>query len=241
MLRKHGRWGAALFVAALLGGCVSLDRRDWTASDSGSGGMFRAAYGGGRSANQVAAAGPSDTVQRVRGVEAPREPLQVEPGNVWPQEEAPRATLANPDAALRGVPPWRPGEGRSGRDLPIDERPGGQLVPPRADAPPVDEQGPRAQRRRRGASSPPPPPIAQPAPSRLEVLPASPEATAPPPRRTDGRMVLTPGGPVTTTGGTERVQGYVGPGGGGGVIHRDGGVTTIAPSGGVPQSFPTPR
>jgi hypothetical protein len=238
MLRKFGQKGAALLsLAALLGGCTSLfDSRDWTVADSGSGGMFRAAWGGMRSDRPEA----SDTIQRLRGIETPREPLQLEPGNVWPVEEAPRATLANPDAALRGVPPYRPGESRSGRDLPIDERPGGPSVPPRADATPED-QGPRAQRRRRGASSPPPPPLFQPEPERAGVLPVPPGAYAPPAPRTDGRVVLTPGGPVVTTGGTDRIQSFTTPGGGSGVIHRDGGVTTVSPSGGIPQTFPTPR
>ena len=75
----------------------------------------------------------------------------------------------------------------------------------------------------------------------MEVLPVPPGANAPPARRSDGQVVLTPGGPVTTTGGTDRVQGFVGPGGQSGVIHRDGGVTTVVPSGGMPQTFPTPR
>jgi hypothetical protein len=48
----------------------------------------------------------SSTVQRVRagGGSAGLEPLQPEEGNVWPPEEGPRATLANPDEALRGIP-----------------------------------------------------------------------------------------------------------------------------------------
>jgi hypothetical protein len=238
MLRKHGQRGAALVLAALLGGCTSLDGRDWTVADSGSGGMFRAAWGGMRPDRPGTE--PSDTIQRIRGVEGPREPLQVEPGNVWPAEEAPRATLANPDAALRGVPPYRPGEPRSPERLRGDD----PAVPPRADAgpsPAVEERGPRAQRRRRGASSPPPPSFAQPAPDRLEALPVTPGANAPPPRRSDGQVVVTPGGPVVTTGGTDRVQSFTTPGGGGGTIIRDGGVTTVVPSGGIPQTFPTPR
>ncbi|MCX7931003.1 MAG: hypothetical protein N2588_00470 [Rhodovarius sp.] len=51
------------------------------------------------------------TVQRVRGGPAipGEEPLQEEPGNVWPEEEGPRATLANPEEVLRGGPlPLRP-------------------------------------------------------------------------------------------------------------------------------------
>lgn len=233
---SHGfeRKGAVLLaLVALLGGCTSLDRRDWTVADSGSGRMFGAVWGGMRS-DRVEA---SDTIQRVRGVETPREPLQLEPGNVWPAEEAPRATLANPDAALRGVPPYRPGEARDPARLRDDD--GRMRDPePRADAAPADLRPPP---RRRGASSPPPPPPLQPEPSRVEVLPVPPGGNASPSRRSDGQVVLTPGGPVVTSGGTDRVQGFTTPGGGGGVIHRDGGVTTVSPSGGIPQTFPTPR
>ena len=50
---------------------------------------------------------PSDslTVQRIRGGASPQETLRPEPGDVWPREAGPRATLANPEEALRGVPP----------------------------------------------------------------------------------------------------------------------------------------
>lgn len=48
-----------------------------------------------------------DRVRRGAGVAAD-EPLRQEPGNVWPAAEGPRATLANPDEALRGVPAYRP-------------------------------------------------------------------------------------------------------------------------------------
>jgi hypothetical protein len=208
-------------------------------ADSGSGGMFRAAWGGMRSDRPE----DSDTIRRVRGMDVPVEPLQVEPGSVWPVEEAPRATLANPDAALRGVPAYRPGEARSPDRLWEREDRQSRDLPPRADGMPSPEDGRPAPPppRRRGASSPPPPPLVQPAPERVEVLPVPPGANAPPARRSDGQVILTPRGPVTTTGGTDRVQGFVAPGGGSGVIHRDGGVTTVIPSGGAPETFPTPR
>jgi hypothetical protein len=47
------------------------------------------------------------TVERVRGgpAVAAEEPLRPEPGNVWPAAEGPRATLANPEEALRGIAP----------------------------------------------------------------------------------------------------------------------------------------
>jgi hypothetical protein len=237
MLRKHGRNGAAsLALAALLGGCTTFDGRDWAVADGSSGGLFRAAWGG-KAADRVE---DSDTIRRVRGVEAQVEPLRVEPGSVWPVEEAPRATLANPDAALRGVPAYRPGEPRDGSRL-WDDDSRRRDAAPRADAVPPAEPRPLEQRRRRGGSSPPPPLIEPYEPERVQVLPVPPGGNAPPPRRSDGQVVLTPGGPVVTSGGTDRIQSFTTPGGGGGVIHRDGGFTTITPSGGMPQTFPTPR
>lgn len=45
------------------------------------------------------------TIQRLRsGPVADAPVLTVEPGNVWPEQEGQRATLADPDAALRGLP-----------------------------------------------------------------------------------------------------------------------------------------
>ena len=56
-----------------------------------------------------------------------------------------------------------------------------------------------------------------------------------PPPRADGRVVLTPSGPVVTSGGTDRVQGYTAPGGETGVVVRDGNTTTVIPQGGMPR------
>ena len=242
MQREFGRGAALLALATLLGGCGDWVRPALTPeADAGFGAAFLLPW----SKPRPVVVADSYTVRRFGGAEGlpVEEHLQVEPGNVWPAEEAPRATLANPDAALRGVPPYRPGEPRNPERLrgeddgrQRDLAPGADAMPP----PAVEEQGPRAQRRR-GASSPPPSPLAQPAPERLEVLPVPPGANAPPPRRADGQVVLTPNGPVVTSGGTDRIQSFTTPGGGGGVIHRDGGFTTVVPSGGPPQTFPTPR
>ncbi|CAA9269344.1 MAG: hypothetical protein AVDCRST_MAG08-3106 [uncultured Acetobacteraceae bacterium] len=238
MQRDFGQLGAALALVGLLGGCSWVNPALTTEADSGFGSLFYAPW----SRSQAVTLADSYTVRRIRGAEADpaEERLQLEPGNVWPVEEAPRATLANPDAALRGIPAWRPGEGRSIRDLPVDERPGGPFVPPRADATPPAEPRPLELRRRRDSYSAPPP-IVQPDPDRVQVLPVPPGGNAPPARRSDGQVVLTPGGPVVTSGGNDRIQSFTTPGGGVGTIHRDGGVTTITPSGGFPQTFPTPR
>lgn len=223
MRRLYGvRTAAAPGMLALLlalGGCQST-------TGQFADGLFAAPWGGMRPT--APAGGDSLTIARVRGaapVAPVAEPLQPEPGNVWPAEEAPRATLANPDAALRGIPTYRPSETR-----PLDS-----LSPP--------EPGPISRglpSRPRGSSSPPPlalpdlPQAAAPLP-RLQPLPE------PPPRRADGRVVLTPQGPVVTSGGTDRVQSFTVPGGGSGIITRDGpNATVIGPDGRV-QTVPAPR
>jgi hypothetical protein len=150
MLWNDGRRRAApvLVLATLLGGC--LDSRDWTVADAGSGGAFRAAWGGMRSDRPA----DSETVRRVRGMDVPLEPLQVEPGSVWPVEEAPRATLANPDAALRGVPPYRPDEPRSPERLWERENRPRDLAPRAEGMPPVEDVRPVPPPRRRRRPSP---------------------------------------------------------------------------------------
>jgi hypothetical protein len=148
------------------------------------------------------------TVQRVRGQRPEVETLQPEEGAIQPLEEAPRATLANPEEALRGIPenPFRP-----------------------AQTPPVT---------RRGSSSPPP------APFERELPAAQPLFTPPPPvagsGRSDGQVIPTPSGPVTTTGGVGNTRSTISPQGSGLAI-QDGPTTTIIGPGGRVQVVPTPR
>ncbi|MBX9697818.1 MAG: hypothetical protein K2X74_00220, partial [Acetobacteraceae bacterium] len=73
------------------------------------------------------------TIQRVALGAPPGSSLQSEPGDVWPGPLPPRATLANPDAALSGIPAYDP-VGR--RD------PTAGLVPPPAVPP---RSGPQAR------------------------------------------------------------------------------------------------
>lgn len=226
-MRRIGQWtGLGLALAVMLGGCGTGQGAFSTEADSGThaGGLFGAAWGGKR----PTVLGNSLTIARVRGDTAyPAAPLLTEPGDVWPAEEAPRATLANPDAALRGIPDYQPNERRT---LDRSTEPG----PERSTSRGVPNQ------LRGGASAPLPPleqpDLRQPAVTQPRVLPPP-----PPPPRADGQTILTPQGPVTTSGGTNRVQTYTVPGGGSGIIQRDDGFSTISPSGGMPQTFPTPR
>ncbi|MDB5415512.1 MAG: hypothetical protein JWR10_3847, partial [Rubritepida sp.] len=87
-----------LSLGAALSGCSALSAVTGHYSDS-----FGPNWGGMSSETSA----DSLTVQRIRNRgpgEAPS-PLTPEPGDVWPREEGPRATLANPDEALRGVRP----------------------------------------------------------------------------------------------------------------------------------------
>ncbi|WP_421992417.1 hypothetical protein [Roseococcus sp.] len=156
---------------------------------------------------------PTDslTVQRIqnRGTAEVLPALRTEPGDVWPREEAPRATLANPEEALRGF--------RTGEEIPPPRRARGSAAP----ADPV-------------VTGIPPQPAFDPPPA----LPPRANRTDAP--RVDGQTIFTPQGPVTTTGGSSRVQTTISPQGSG-VAIRDGNTTTIIGPGGDVQQVPTPR
>ena len=163
----------------------------------------------------------SATIGRLRG-EGPDGHLLPESGNVWPGPLPPRTTLANPDAALRGVPDYNPGANPGA--------PASSLAPTSSLPPPGPSRGLPTTGR---ATAPPPVMQSTQAPT-LYVPPSAPAETAPP--REDGRVILTPNGPVVTTGGTGRVQSFVSPGGQSGIVTRDGPFTTVTPIGGTPQT-----
>lgn len=95
------RAAALLTATVALAGCNSVESRiaGVQGNLSGTYDRFGPNWGGMRPAV------PTDslTVQRIRGAADPLQPLRPEPGDVWPAEEGPRATLANPEEALRGV------------------------------------------------------------------------------------------------------------------------------------------
>lgn len=217
----RGSWQGAMPVLALLGALGACTAGDIPPTEAARP-LLRPSWGTMVPANPE---GAGTTVARVRLAQVPDAVLEPEPGNVWPAEEAPRATLANPDAALRGIPEYR-GPG-GGTPPPLD---------PRESARP----DPAASRVARGSSSPPPPPP-------LPFDPDRPRAAIPPPPppinsgRVDGRVLATPQGPAVTTGGTTRTQSYLGPSGTPGVAQSSGGVTTLFGADGTIQQVPTPR
>jgi hypothetical protein len=95
------RAAALLTATVAVAGCNSVESgiASVQGSLSGTYDRFGPSWGGMRPAMPT----ESLTVQRIRGQADPLEPLRPEPGDVWPVEEGPRATLANPEEALRGV------------------------------------------------------------------------------------------------------------------------------------------
>lgn len=188
------------------------------------------------------------TVRRVMGTPNEVAPLVPEPGNVWPAEEAPRATLQNPDAAT--VPPGERSrsEGleraRQQRGATPEEGPApsstraGPAVPPEA-APNPRAPVPGTVRPRRYGSEPALPPLDPPPVPRAGVPRG--EYPSPPEPRVEGQVLPVPGGaPATITGGAGSIQTYTQPGVGSGTAIRQGGTTTlIAPNGGI-QVVPNP-
>lgn len=171
------------------------------------------------------------TVERVALGVPPGSTLLPEAGDVWPGPLPPRATLANPDAALSGIPAYAPATGR--RDDTSDMAP----PPPRPVAGP-----PRGLPR--GSSSPPPPAMVTIPPDpreRIGLVPAPPTPPGIPavPPRADGQVIHTPNGPVVTSGGTDRIQSFNVPGGGTGTAIRDGNTTTLIGPGSRIQTIPT--
>ncbi len=150
---------SALGMAVLLSGCATYDN---VTSSIGAGasaafegvvnlGEGVAPWGGTRPASP----GDSLTVQRVRGGPASGEPLLPEPGNVWPEPEAPRATLMNPDQALRGISNYptpgalsepAPRRGAGGPQVPAPGEAAPVVPAPQSALPPLAPLPPAAQR-----------------------------------------------------------------------------------------------
>ncbi|RVT92296.1 hypothetical protein EOD42_18975 [Rhodovarius crocodyli] len=118
-----------LALALALSACAPADRVISGTFDSVAtfGGRVGAPWGGSRPAN---IAPESLTAARVRqgGGAGGSEQLTEEPGNVWPAAEGPRATLANPDEALRGVPAYRPESGVGPVQVPTGRRGSGAAL-----------------------------------------------------------------------------------------------------------------
>jgi hypothetical protein len=224
---------AALALAALLPGCAAWNDATYgvAAAIADTGGRIGAPWG----TMTPGAPEATPTMTRVMAAAPPSSTLQVEAGNVWPGPAAPRATLANPDAALRGIPEHASTAGR-GNTPALGDLPPPQALPP----------GPAARglpAARRGSSTQPglldqPVPGGEAALPPRQALPPVP-AIPPPLSRADGQVIQTPSGPVVTTGGTGQVQSFTTPGGGAGTAVRQGNNTLLIGPDGRVQSVPT--
>lgn len=220
---------AMLGLGLLLGGCTWFDNTTGKVADgfSSAGERIHAPWGGSRPTMPE----ESLTIARLSGAPVQIAPLTPEAGDVWPVPEAPRSTLANPDAAMRGIPTYRPG------DFDRPSAPAGRSEWQPTDPP---NPAPLPPGLRSGASAPPPQQrLAEPPQPRFAAPPAP--DNGPVPRRADGRIILTPQGAAVTSGGTDRVQSYSAPGGGGGTAVIDGNTTTLFDPSGRVQTVPTPR
>ena len=210
------RLASVLLLGLALPGCSRVENGIASMTDglTSFSGRYGPSWGGMRPPT------PEDslTVQRIRS--GPRAgagedaTLRTEPGDLWPTEDTPRATLANPDEALRGIPNLR-----------------GSMSDPATEA------------RRRGSSTPPDllrPPQASPA---NVVQPSVPIPEAPPrPFRADSPagVIDTPSGPLPTTNRTGNVSTTLSPQGSGTAIQRDNTTTIFRPDGNIDQVL-TPR
>lgn len=216
-MRRIGMRAAQVAVLGggmLLGGCTWFDSATTGMTDgiSRAGERIGAPWGGSRPLPQQG----STTIARLTGAPVQMAPLRTEDGDVWPVPEGPRSTLANPDAAMRNIPEYRPGD---------YERPRGNLPPGLT-----------------GTSSPPPPPRQLPnEPVPRSTAPALPNVNAPPPRSLEGQVIQTPQGPAVLGPGTDRVRSYTIPGGGTGTAVFDGNNATLTNPGAPTQVVPAPR
>ncbi len=215
--------GPVLGMAMLLAGCSAYDQSTAWVNRRTSSVFEGVAWAGDKAwapwgSTRPVAPGAGQTVQRVFGDGAVSPPLMPEDGNVWPEREAPRATLMNPDQALRGIPSYAP------------------TVPSPT---PAEAEQPASRSQRRGSGGPfvpaPANPPAAPGPQSAAPSPAALSAVAAPAL---GQAM--PGGitPATSTG---NVATFNEPGRGTGTVTRDGNSVIISRPGETPVMQPAPR
>jgi hypothetical protein len=163
----------------------------------------------------------SENVRRVRGLDPAIQPLEVEPGNVWPKFDTRDPTLEdvanNPGREdARGFEPTSVSGGRPG--LPAHRQP----VPARGSSTPPGSAQPNGLNIPSPSLSPPPP-----------------TANAPKP---PGGVINTPDGPAVDTGGTNGYRTLNTPAGPGAIVVPNGnGTSTVIRPDGTVQTIPTPR
>lgn len=138
------------------------------------------------------------------------------------------------------VPPLLPQAGGNVWPTAADEGPRGTLSNPDEGLRP-DDQPARPLPPRRGSGTPPPMPPLTDATDGLRQPGVPPAPIYPPLPRTTGRVIPTPQGPVTTTGGGPGYSTYSTPEGATGIAIPQGGTTTLMDADGRVRQVPTPR
>lgn len=180
-------------------------------------------FTGGHDPNRPVSDG--ENVQRVLGRATEVEPLNTEPGDIWPGPLPPAPTLKDLEASGGLTPqPQAPAPGSPRRNN---------------GAPPVPPETPSA-----GSSTPPgsnqpnlgPAQVAPPV-SSYAAPPATPPAAVP-----GGQVIQTPSGPQVTTGGGQGYRTTTQPGGGQSIVVPNGnGTSTVIHSDGRIETIPTPK
>lgn len=214
------RWMVTICLGATTGlsACAPVDRYVGGAFENVTslGGMIGAPWG----TTRPLSVADGVTVARVRagGGMGGAELLLPEDGNVWPAAEGPRATLANPDEALRGIPSYRPG-----------------ATDPAPAQPPVTD---RPRRQRRGSGAAYNPFDSQPPTSQGSVTPPLGQPRPP----LAGSILIAPDGSSRViTGGQGNVGSTISPSGQTGTLLRDGNVQILQEPGRPAQQIITPR
>ena len=164
----------------------------------------------------------SENVRRALGRASDVEPLQPEPGNVWPGPPQQEPTLTDlqrqePAENARGFPPTTVPGAEPGLPAGRQPRPRGSSTPPGNIQPGLD------------------------APPRVSVLPRAPRSAVPGPGL-PGQVVQTPRGPGVDAGGTSGYRQLTTPQGPGAIMVPNGnGTSTIINPNGSVQTVPTPR
>ena len=161
----------------------------------------------------------SENIRRALGAPTDVQPLQPEPGNVWPGPQAPEPTLTDLQSqpeGTRGFQPTTVPGAEPGLPAGRQPRPTGSSTPPGSNQP--------------GAT---PPSAVNPPPR----LPSSTPGPGP-----QGTVVQTPRGPAVDAGGTSGYRQLTTPGGPGAIMVPNGnGTSTIINPNGTVQTVPTPR
>ena len=160
----------------------------------------------------------SENVRRVLGRLPEAEPLQPEPGNVWPAQQGPDPTLSDlaPSDPARGFAPTTVPGAEPGLPAGRQPRPRGSSTPPEPNT---------------GAYTPP-----------LSTPPLATPNNRPRPQSPQGNIVQTPGGPAVDAGGTNSFRQLTTPQGPGAIMVPNGnGTSTIINPNGTIQTVPTPR